>query len=214
MTYFLIDPIGNHSNVWLFGRDYPEHGYRIFDAYSDLICANCGKLDERRAIEQGIQRSVRVESAKDARHDLIATDDGQILASTKVWDLADRGVIAGIDLIALPGDERFKLLRPSTVATDMNAAGIEIHPPDDSHGGYPRKETVDHKCVSCGRYYEFCFQPMLCSMQLPEDRRTLFSQNFRYETQRGEITILFCTEEARRNLKLASIKGVDFTEAY
>lgn len=217
MTYYEVYPADNRVNVWVLGYDDADTGHNLFNEYVDLICPNCGKVDERAAIERFIHPAVRVTSKSDSKRDLIGTEDGFLLVSRRFEELMARQAIRGLQMTPLPGDDRFFLAVPIRVPTDFDRAGLEIHGPD---GGTPyrtpgeRLETPDHRCIVCGRHYELCLQPMLRAMELPSDPLTLFTSEVRFEKQYGEMTLLFASEHARAILDESGLKGLDFVEAY
>ena len=221
MRYYIADPEDNRTNVWLFGYDDPRLGHRLFPDYDDLVCTNCGKLDEPAAIARGINPAVCVQEP-DARRDLIGTEDGQLLVSCRFADAVRRAGITGLNLLPLPGDGRFFLAQPATVPADLATAGVELHGPyrDTPSGGAPyltriaRLETADHRCVKCGRFYELCLAPALSCMALPAVRLVIFAPSFPFEKQQGTEALMYCSEDALRALKKARLRGLQVSEAY
>lgn len=217
MHYYIIEPVDNCTNIWVLGYDDPVLGHRLFDEYLDLICANCGKVDETAAVRRGVNSFVRVRSHRDAKRDFIGTEDGFFLVSQRFKSVVSDARITGLEMINIPGDRRFLLALPTRVATNFASAGLEVHP---AYGITPfrtsgsRLETPDHRCTVCGRHYELCFQPAIAAMRIPPDPFEVFSPDIRMEKQYGEQMLMYISEPIRQILDGAGLNGLEYSEAH
>lgn len=217
MTYYQLFPLENRQNIWLFGYDDPTCGHQPFEQYSDLICPNCGKLDEWQAVRRGIDAKVRVKSKKDATRDMLGTDDGFWLVTRVLRRALDGKGIVGLEYHELPGDERFLLAIPERVETDVANAGVQVHGPfgDSSYSRTAqRREHPDHRCITCNRSFELTLQPALKSMVLPKHDLMFFRPNLRFEKQFGEQILMFASELTYASLRELNLKGAEFVVAY
>lgn len=217
MKYFEIFPCDRHSNLWILGEESLS-GHQLFECYSKMVCPNCGKVDERSAISMGCDPRVRVESRKDAKRDILQSDDGFFLFSVNFVEKFKSSGCKGVTFLHLPGDDRFQVAIPLRVPIDLAIAGLKYHPPfgsrpygDDST--LP-EEDADHRCILCGRFFEMTSQPLLSSIRLPTDPLMVFAPDFRYEKQEGEVGMLFVSGEVRQLLTRWKVKGIEFEEAY
>ena len=192
----LYNLVANDSsfNDWLFWYEDSAGYVRPRDAYADLVCAICGKLDEETAISRGIDPNVTIQS----KRDFVEMSDGLIGASGRVRDAFDEGGIRGVRFIQL-SDGNHSILWPEVrVVTDLSTAGFEFVAP---------------RCTGCGRYREVCVGPLSRSLSVPDDPIVVFTSEVWNEDTRGRVLWLFAQEPVVRVLKKRLLSGLELLNA-
>ena len=212
----------NRKNIWVLGHDviepseqFPTKGHHLQPMYLDLVCPNCGKVDEAAALRRPLGPSVTVSSARDARYDFLLTNDGFRLVSRRFGELLTQSAPSFANLKTLPGENRFFLIDLRQVPTDPKVCWLRQHRP---WGGTPyrtpgaRDETPDHRCVVCNRVYEHTGEVTIAAMQVPVGIPAIFTSDFGFEDQRGRIEIAYATPELVTLMRAAELKGIDYME--
>jgi hypothetical protein len=181
-------------NDWVFWYEDKMGVVRPRQIYADLVCANCGKLDEIAAIARGIDQSTVIRS----RRDFIALADGFIAVTARFKELLEANGGRGLRFVGLPRGERWLLWPEVRVHTDMPTAGFEFLGP---------------QCSTCGRYREVCVGPLSRSLAVPDDPMTVFSSEIWNENARGRVLWLFAQEPISALLKQNRVSGLEIIKA-
>lgn len=198
-------------NLWLFGYDDDDKGHMVHTAYRDLVCPQCGKLDERAARQRGARSgSLRLWTTGKLRRDIVWTDDGQILVSSRAAQ-----VIAEIDggcgsLLQL-ADSDYQVYVPPEVSCDLGSAGHEYHSLDSTTGTTALNQAP--KCAWCGRHLQMLFSPVISTFGIVSGLPALFTTEYRFESTRGEIVQLFAQEAAVQAMKAVRLGGFEYIES-
>ncbi len=181
-------------NDWLFFEEIGEGRPRIRPQYAPLVCKECQKVDELRALELPLP-----EIQLQGTWDVLGLMDGLMAVSRRFRDHALAQDLSGIDFRPFPVDSRYFLAVPS-VFVDF----------DEGLSGFKR---LGPRCSTCGRFAEVLVGPLAVSLAVPEDPLVVFSCKEWNEGARGRVEWLFATKEAIRRLKWGRFSGVEYIDA-
>lgn len=214
---FQLFPDDDGGNHYLLGHNERQKRHVLHSEYRGLVCENCGKVNERAAIQMRPLITHGLINLKKEKRDFVDTCDGFYLASDNFIEIISSNCLSGISFQALPELPQFSLITCKGVVIDESFAALEYHGPY-GRGPYRqdalRQEDSHHRCVVCDRVYEHCRQPRLSSMQIEGDDSDFFTPAFRFEKQWGEQQLIFVKERAVKALEGKGIKGLDFFKAY
>lgn len=171
-TYFLLTSRDQRQDNYVFFIE-DRHGLHRRSRYDKYACTECGKINENRAIADGIDEDVLIQS----HDDLVCSDDGLYLASARFALFLKEAGIAGIELIPLPGESKYEIVNPKLlVPTNREACGSRF----------------GRRCERCGRYREVYGIPEISAMLNPPKTMAIFASDVWLETKLARNTILFC----------------------
>lgn len=195
MKYYWLVPKDQRCNNFVFFREMPKR-LMLRENYRPLQCSCCGKFDEDAALCLPIDRDVKIH----AKSSFVGTNDGLICMSDALRQIIVSSGITGLDFLALPGDSRYWIANPiCLVATDTGTAGFQYQ-------GDPK----GNPCSCCGRWRGIHIRPMLASMTLPHDPKTIFAPDVWQERLRNRETLLMCSEVVMKILKDHKVSGLEY----
>ena len=162
--------------------------------FKDLVCAECGKLDELAALARGVPASLKIKS----RHDFISSDDDFVLVSAWARTFLASLHLQGVEFLSMPSDPNYFVLLPTCLLPTADLTSFTI---------------VGEPCASCGRYREVAGFPELASRPIPTDGSWLFGSQFRSESVRGRRSLPFVTDDVASAIVAAKLTGVELSSA-
>ncbi len=195
MKYFWLVPKDQRNNNFVFFRETPKR-LALRDIYLPLQCSYCGKFDEAAALRLPIERDAKIRAGSG----FLGTDDGLICVSEALRQILVSAGIGGLEFLALPGDPQYWIANPiCLVTTDAATAGFQYQ---GNSKGSP--------CTGCGRWPGIHILPLLASMTLPEDPKTIFAPDVWQERIQNRVTFLMCSEIVMKILKDHRVSGVEY----
>lgn len=184
----------NRANNWLFFTEKKGDARRLRERYLPLVCQQCGKFDEIKAVREGIDDDVVIRS----RFDYVCSSDEIICVSVAFKELIEELGNPDCEFIPLPGDSRYFVCLVKTIA-----------PCEDD---IPEM-TLGDQCPQCGRYKFTAGGPPLSRLNLPESRFLLCLPDFPNETLYFRRWLYLGAAEFVQAVKKRRLKGIAFFEA-
>jgi hypothetical protein len=185
--YFWLCPKDIRDVFWLINRSYMEKGRRPFERYAGITCPVCRKIDEARALEIGIDPSVRVRS----RADWIETGDGFLLLSRRAQGVFDASGVHGVTYRELPGESTHVLVLPDHVDACSETF----------------KMICRLRCTRCGRYKSAVGLPKLSEITLPEDPLQVVCPDVQLESFIGRSWVFMVSDQIAAIVKSHKLKA-------
>ena len=191
MNYFILDEADQPLNNWILFHETPR--VEPLERYKDLRCPDCGKINECEALHRGIDPSIKIH----AETDFVSTNDGLLCVSTRAAGIIRARHVWGIELLEIPNDGRYWVVRPNPlICTDPATCGMQFLKP----------------CAKCGRFKETRGGAGLWSMQLPENQPAIFASEIWRESARCRELDLWADEAAIELIKSSHLTGVSWTK--
>lgn len=195
------------------------------EAYRTLCCGNCGKIDEERALRSYLSPDFRINRKADARRDLLRTWDEVLLVGQRLVELIRREGVSGVELLPLPGDNRFMVMLPERVPADFSRSGLTVvanHATGGWDGGHflrgrdvrpPGAKTEDGRCIGCRRHFQTLGFIRPDCLTAPVGGLRFFTTSFNHESIRSNRFYLLCTERLADLLLAEKVTGVALKHA-
>jgi len=194
LKLYNLVPTDSPVNDWLFWYEDAAGFLRPRQAYEDLVCPVCGKVDEVAAIDKGLDPEITIRS----KGDITELSDGLIGASRRAKEIFQNEGIKGLRFIQIQKKNYWVLWPEVRVRTDLNTAGFEF---------------VGPKCYACGRYREVCVGPLSRSLTIPNDPMVVFASEIWNEDMRGRVLWLFAQRPVIEALNKRRLSGLEIINA-
>ena len=164
---------------------------QVREKYRSLQCIRCGKFDEYKALDLGLEK-LKLKT----KRDVAITLDFCLVVSDRFRKVFEDARFTGMKFIATSSEGLF-VIRPSTVV--------------DTDPAKTKMELVGAPCHSCGRYEETCFAPSIEAMKLPVSEDEAFSPALRTEKSGVAMMDIRISGKIAEVLKSAKLTGIDWT---
>jgi hypothetical protein len=194
MKYYIVCAANDGESDWLLYELPPAPApLRVRNEYQDLVCGQCGKLDEYVALKRHVSPRFRIRM----RTDWTASADEIYCVSRRIVDLIRVNKISGVEFFKLPSQtDRFVMMPSLFVPVDLSHTEMKFF----------------GQCPQCRRYRETTGWPGLTEMQIPRDPLAIFSPDVRLESVCGMRMLFVTSERVRTIFEAARISGVGWFE--
>jgi hypothetical protein len=179
--------------VSLFFRDSDNGRLEARPRYRHLVCASCGKVDEDRALDCGVDESF----ATGSRLDWLRTADDQVCVSEKFKLMFEACGFEGLRFVPTASPKCFVAVCTLLVEVDPALAGFK----------------QKGLCGACGRPTERYEGPFIDGLDVPANAGAFFAAKTRNENARASYRPIFASSGTVKVLRAAKMTGIDYMEA-
>lgn len=192
MKYHHLFTSGNGIAADVLFTDSPEGASVLRPMYRHLACPGCGRVDELKAIDVGIDPQFRVRSTRD----MVGTGDLFHCFSQRLRDVLDQAGVSGIRYMPT-GRGDWYVVRPVAEA-----------PTDEARAEVRR---IGDPCSRCGRVVETVPFPWIGAMTLPDDPRVICTPSMWTEKTRARMCDLLVSDLVLDLMRKSKVSGVEWT---
>lgn len=178
---------------WLFFRESDSGRLEPRPLYRQLVCASCGKVDEGRALDLGVDTSFVTGS----RLDWFRTADDQVCVSERFKMVFEASGFEGLRFVPTSAPHCFVAVCTMLVDVDPALAGFK----EKGH------------CGECGRPAERYEGPFVDGLAVPANAGAFFAAKTTNENARASYRPIFVFESTVKALRAANLTGINYLEA-